>query len=58
MFDLIGTPDEHKAMKVYETDHIPPKIEYIAETLAWLDRYLGPVSEASAMPASASRESR
>jgi len=43
MFDLLGTPDEHKVMKVYETDHIPPRNEYIKEILAWLDRYLGPV---------------
>jgi hypothetical protein len=42
-FDLLGTPDEHKELKVYETDHIPPRIEFIKETLAWLDRYLGPV---------------
>jgi hypothetical protein len=41
MLDLIGTADDHKVMKVYETDHIPPKSDYIAEILAWLDRYLG-----------------
>jgi len=46
LFDLIGTPNEHKVLKVYETDHIPPKSEYIAEILAWLDLYLGPVGEA------------
>jgi serine/threonine protein kinase/dienelactone hydrolase len=43
LFDLLGTPDEHKELKLYETDHIPPRIEFIKETLAWLDRYLGPV---------------
>jgi hypothetical protein len=43
MFDLLGTPTEHKQLKLYETDHIPPRNEYIKETLAWLDRYLGPV---------------
>jgi hypothetical protein len=48
LFDFIATPDDHKLMKVYETDHIPPKSEYIAEILAWLDRYLGPVGDASA----------
>ena len=42
-FDLLGTPDEHKELKLYETDHIPPLNEFIRETLAWLDRYLGPV---------------
>jgi formylglycine-generating enzyme required for sulfatase activity/tRNA A-37 threonylcarbamoyl transferase component Bud32/dienelactone hydrolase len=43
MFDLLGTPAEHKQWKLYETDHIPPLNEYIKETLAWLDKYLGPV---------------
>jgi dienelactone hydrolase len=43
LFDLLGTPDEHKELKLYETDHIPPRNEFIKETLAWLDRYLGPV---------------
>jgi serine/threonine protein kinase/dienelactone hydrolase len=44
MFDLLGTPDEHKELKLYKTDHIPPRNEFIKEILAWLDRYLGPVS--------------
>jgi len=44
MFDLLGTPAEHKQWKLYETDHIPPINETIRETLAWLDRYLGPVN--------------
>ncbi len=43
MFDLLGTPDANKELKLYETDHIPPRNEFIKETLAWLDRYLGPV---------------
>jgi len=43
MFDLLGTPYEHKELKLYETDHIPPRNEFIKETLAWLDRYLGPI---------------
>ncbi len=44
MFDLLGTTDEHKELKVYDTDHIPPRSEFIKETLTWLDRYLGPVN--------------
>ena len=44
MFELLGTPPEHKRLILYETDHIPPRAEYIRETLAWLDRYLGPVT--------------
>jgi tRNA A-37 threonylcarbamoyl transferase component Bud32/dienelactone hydrolase len=43
MFDLLGTPAAQKEWKLYETDHIPPITEYIKETLAWLDKYLGPV---------------
>jgi len=43
MFDLLGTPAEHKQWKLYDTDHIPPLNEYVKETLAWLDKYLGPV---------------
>jgi len=43
MFELLGTPAEHKRLVICETDHIPPRAEYVKETLAWLDRYLGPV---------------
>jgi serine/threonine protein kinase/cephalosporin-C deacetylase-like acetyl esterase len=43
MFDLLGTPNEHKELKLYETDHIPPMNDFIKEILAWLDRYLGSV---------------
>jgi len=41
MIDLIGTPVEDKVIKVYETDHIPPRADYIKEILAWLDERLG-----------------
>ena len=43
MFDLLGTSAEHKRLVICETDHIPPQNEFIRETLAWLDKYLGPV---------------
>jgi pimeloyl-ACP methyl ester carboxylesterase len=43
MFDLLGTPDEHKQLLLFDTDHIPPRNEFIRATLDWLDRYLGPV---------------
>ena len=43
MFDLLGTPDEHKKLKLYDTDHIAPKNEFIKEILSWLDLQLGPV---------------
>ena len=45
MFDLLGTPAEHKRLILYDTDHIPPINEMIRETLAWLDKYLGPVNK-------------
>jgi dienelactone hydrolase len=41
--DLLGTPEEDKNLILYDTDHIPPRAEYIKETLTWLDKYLGPV---------------
>jgi len=44
MFDLLGTADEDKELKLYETDHIPPRNEFIRDILGWLDRYLGPVT--------------
>jgi len=44
LFDFLGTPAEHKVLKLYDTDHIPPLNESIKETLTWLDRYLGPVN--------------
>jgi len=43
MFEKLATLEEDKRIIFYETDHIPPRNEYIRETLAWLDRYLGPV---------------
>jgi dienelactone hydrolase len=44
MFDLLGTPPEHKRLRTYPTSgHIVPRSELIKETLGWLDRYLGPV---------------
>jgi dienelactone hydrolase/predicted Ser/Thr protein kinase len=43
MFDLLGTPAADKRLELFETDHIPPITEYIKETLAWLDKYMGPV---------------
>jgi hypothetical protein len=44
MFDLLGTPPGHKRQIFYETDHIPPRAEYIKEILDWLEKYLGPVN--------------
>jgi cephalosporin-C deacetylase-like acetyl esterase len=43
MFEHLGTPAKHKQWKLYKTDHIPPRTEFIKETMNWLDKYLGPV---------------
>jgi dienelactone hydrolase/predicted Ser/Thr protein kinase len=43
MFNLLGTSAEHKQLSSSDTDLIPPWNEFIKETLAWLDKYLGPV---------------
>jgi len=41
MYDLLGTPAEHKVLKVYPTDHFIPRSEQVREVLAWLDKYFG-----------------
>jgi eukaryotic-like serine/threonine-protein kinase len=43
MFDMLGTAKESKRLVIWETDHRLDANEYMKETLAWLDRYLGPV---------------
>jgi len=40
-FRKLGTAD--KRYIVYEGGHDVPRTQLIAETLAWLDKYLGPV---------------
>ena len=42
-FQMLGTPAEHKKWIVYEGGHDVPRTALIAETLAWLDKYLGPI---------------
>jgi len=44
MYDLLGTPEEHKKLVVSETDHFIPKSLMIKEVLSWLDKYFGPVN--------------
>ena len=50
MFELLGTSPEHKQLILYETDHWIDRRELIKESLAWLDKYMGPVEPAGAMP--------
>ena len=42
MFDLLGTPPEHKRQVIYPSSHFTPRAELIKETLSWLDKYFGP----------------
>ena len=44
-YDLLGTPEEDKHLRIYETDHYIPKSEMIKETLGFLDQYFGPVNQ-------------
>jgi dienelactone hydrolase/predicted Ser/Thr protein kinase len=43
MFMFLGTPKEDKKWIWYDGGHFVPRDQLIKETLAWLDRYLGPV---------------
>jgi hypothetical protein len=42
-FDFLGTPTDHEQWMVYEGGHDVPRTELIKQSLAWLDKYLGPV---------------
>jgi serine/threonine protein kinase/formylglycine-generating enzyme required for sulfatase activity len=44
MFDMLGTPAEHKRLALLDGGHVPASPnEVIREVLDWLDLYLGPV---------------
>jgi pimeloyl-ACP methyl ester carboxylesterase len=42
-FRFLGTPEKDKRHIIYDSGHVPPRKEFIRETLDWLDKYLGPV---------------
>jgi pimeloyl-ACP methyl ester carboxylesterase len=42
-FGFLGTPAADKRWMLYEGGHDVPRTELIKESLAWLDKYLGPV---------------
>jgi formylglycine-generating enzyme required for sulfatase activity/dienelactone hydrolase len=48
LYQLLGTRPPDKVQKVYESDHGIPRTELIRESLAWLDKYLGPVESVAA----------
>jgi hypothetical protein len=39
LYDLLGTPEQHKRYVVFPGSHSVPRTELIKEVLAWLDRY-------------------
>ena len=41
MYELLGTPPEHKKHYLYESGHFVPRQELIREVLGWLEKYLG-----------------
>jgi formylglycine-generating enzyme required for sulfatase activity len=46
MFQMLGTPPEHKRHVVLDGGHLPPRPQAVfKEILDWLDRYLGPVAQ-------------
>ena len=47
LFDLLGTPAEHKHHSIFESGHKLPIEDVAREILPWLDRYLGQVVHAS-----------
>ena len=42
MYQLFGTPEKDKVLKLYDTGHYIPKTQLIRETLSWLEKYWGP----------------
>jgi len=43
MYQLLGTPREHKKQYIYEASHAVPSTLVAKQSLEWLDRYFGPV---------------
>jgi formylglycine-generating enzyme required for sulfatase activity/dienelactone hydrolase len=44
-FTLLGTSEKVKRQIFFESDHAPPRRDFIRDSLAWLDKYLGPVAK-------------
>lgn len=45
MYERLGVPASDKRLRVFESGHaVPDRQEVMREVLAWLDRYLGPVT--------------
>jgi formylglycine-generating enzyme required for sulfatase activity/pimeloyl-ACP methyl ester carboxylesterase len=48
LFEMLGTPPDQKKRLVFPGGHSVPRTEMIKESLAWLDKYLGPVGTPAA----------
>jgi dienelactone hydrolase len=48
MFELLGTPPAQKRLHLVDSDHWIPRPDLIRESLAWLDKHLGPVDAPAA----------
>jgi hypothetical protein len=46
MFELAGAPAQDKALVVYDGSHYMPIDMVARDSLAWLDRHLGPIGRA------------
>jgi len=44
LFRFPGAPAKDKRHALFDSGHIPPRLAIIREALAWLDRYVGPVT--------------
>jgi dienelactone hydrolase len=44
-YDFLGTPENEKEWKIYESTHYIPRNDMINESLNWLDKYFGPVNK-------------
>lgn len=42
MYQLFGTPEKDKLLKLYDTGHYIPRTQMIKETLNWMEKYWGP----------------
>ena len=43
MYQLLGTRKEDKKLMLFDSDHIVSRIDFVRETLSWLDKYMGPI---------------
>jgi formylglycine-generating enzyme required for sulfatase activity/pimeloyl-ACP methyl ester carboxylesterase len=52
LFRRLGVPNSQKRHVIFDSGHIPPENPVVRESLAWFDRYLGPVlkPERAALP--------